>query len=56
MKRKIEQILEDQAADYRQRAGEYDEWWFYCKGKYDRGAEKNAAWFAGIEVVKNSLS
>jgi hypothetical protein len=31
--------------DYRARAGEYDRWW-NREGRYDRGAEANARWFA----------
>ena len=34
-------VLADQIAYYRARAGEYDEWWFRT-GRYDRGAEFNA--------------
>ena len=30
------QVLSDQIAYYRARAGEYDEWWFRT-GRYDRG-------------------
>lgn len=37
--------LEEMAAYYRARAGEYDEW-FERRGRYDRGAEANARWFA----------
>jgi ubiquinone/menaquinone biosynthesis C-methylase UbiE len=37
--------LEEMAAYYRARAGEYDEW-FERRGRYDRGAAENARWFA----------
>jgi demethylmenaquinone methyltransferase/2-methoxy-6-polyprenyl-1,4-benzoquinol methylase len=35
---------------YRARAPEYDEWW-QRQGRYDRGPEHNARWFAEIEEV-----
>ncbi len=38
-------ILGDQIAYYRARAGEYDEWWFRT-GRYDRGEAFNAQWHA----------
>ena len=46
--------LEEMAAYYRARAGEYDEW-FYRRGRYDRGPESNARWFAEIEAVYAAL-
>ncbi len=49
-----EQLLDEQVAYYRARAGEYDEW-FYRRGRYDRGAEANANWFAEIEQVRRAL-
>ena len=47
-------LLAEQLAYYRARAAEYDEWWFR-RGRYDRGAELNAAWFADVSVVENAL-
>jgi 2-polyprenyl-3-methyl-5-hydroxy-6-metoxy-1,4-benzoquinol methylase len=47
-------VLQDQIEYYRARAGEYDEW-FYRKGRYDRGAELNQAWFDEAEKVMNEL-
>jgi SAM-dependent methyltransferase len=44
----------DQIAYYRARASEYDEW-FYRQGRYDRGAEENAAWFAEAAEVRRAL-
>jgi len=35
---------------YQQRASEYDEW-FYRQGRYDRGLEANARWFAEADEV-----
>lgn len=37
--------LREQLEYYRARAGEYDAWW-HRTGRYDRGPEANAAWFA----------
>ena len=47
-------VLQDQIAYYRARAGEYDEW-FYRLGRYDWGAERNAQWFAEVETVFKAL-
>ena len=38
-------LLTEQLDYYRARAGEYDSWWLR-QGRFDRGAEANAAWFA----------
>src|SRR5438477_6199228 len=48
------QIIADQIAYYRARAAEYDQWWFRA-GRYDRGAEWNAEWFADVAIVEASL-
>ncbi len=46
-----EAALRSQQDYYRARAAEYDQWW-HRQGRYDRGAELNAAWAAeGAEVV-----
>lgn len=42
--------LQEMMHYYRERAEEYDEW-FYRHGRYDRGPEKNAQWFAEINEV-----
>jgi len=47
-------ILREQLDYYRARAGEYDEWW-YRMGRYDRGAELNAAWHADTQAVEAAL-
>lgn len=47
-------ILDQQVAYYRARAAEYDEW-FYRHGRYDRGEEANAQWFAEMDIVRNTL-
>ena len=48
------QILAEQVAYYRNRAGEYDEWWFRT-GRYDHGSELNAAWNADAAEVETAL-
>ena len=47
-------ILQQQIAYYRARAGEYDEW-FYRLNRYDRGAEINQQWFDEVSVVQRKL-
>lgn len=47
-------LLQEQIAYYRARAGEYDEW-FLRQGRYDRGEEANARWFAEIQTVATAL-
>lgn len=46
--------LSGQLEYYRARAGEYDDWWLRT-GRYDRGPEANASWFAEIETLENVL-
>ena len=36
------------------RAGEYDQWWFRT-GRFDRGAELNAAWRSDVAEVERAL-
>ena len=48
-------ILEDQIAYYRARAGEYDQWWFRT-GRYDRGADFNAQWHAETAAAEAGLA
>jgi len=47
-------ILTDQIAYYRARAGEYDQWWFRT-GRYDRGPEFNTRWHAETAAVEGAL-
>ncbi|HYH82528.1 MAG TPA: class I SAM-dependent methyltransferase [Longimicrobium sp.] len=49
-----DELLEQQKAYYRERAGEYDEW-FLRRGRYDRGPEHTARWFAEVEEVRAAL-
>ena len=47
-------VLQDQIAYYRARAGEYDEW-FYRIGRYDYGPATNQQWFDEVAQVQGSL-
>jgi 2-polyprenyl-3-methyl-5-hydroxy-6-metoxy-1,4-benzoquinol methylase len=47
-------LLAEQVRYYRARAGEYDDWWFR-HGRYDRGEEANARWFADGATVEAAL-
>jgi demethylmenaquinone methyltransferase/2-methoxy-6-polyprenyl-1,4-benzoquinol methylase len=47
-------LLQEQIAYYRARAGEYDEW-FYRLGRYDRGPELNQRWFDEVKTVMEAL-
>lgn len=47
-------MLREQMDYYRARASEYDEW-FLRQGRYDRGAELNARWFAEVDEVRRAL-
>ena len=48
-------LLDEQLAYYRARAGEYDEW-FERTGRYDRGPEHRSRWFAEVARVEASLA
>ncbi len=50
-----EDIQNEQAAYYRARASEYDEW-FRRDGRYDRGPEANARWAAETGQVSDALA
>jgi SAM-dependent methyltransferase len=47
-------LLTEQLDYYRARAGEYDQWWFR-EGRFDRGAEANAEWFAETSELERVL-
>jgi demethylmenaquinone methyltransferase/2-methoxy-6-polyprenyl-1,4-benzoquinol methylase len=51
----IDAVLTEQIAYYRARAGEYDQW-FNRQGRYDRGPDANAAWFAEADQVAGALA
>ena len=48
------QTLQEMKTYYRERAHEYDEW-FYCQGRYNHGPEANACWFAEVDEVFAAL-
>jgi demethylmenaquinone methyltransferase/2-methoxy-6-polyprenyl-1,4-benzoquinol methylase len=50
----IDGLLAEQAHYYRERAGEYDDWWFR-RGRYDHGLEINARWFADAAELQSVL-
>ncbi|HLZ07596.1 MAG TPA: class I SAM-dependent methyltransferase [Chloroflexota bacterium] len=50
----LEGLLLGQIEYYRARAAEYDEW-LERKGRYDRGPEENAKWFAEFAIVGQAL-
>lgn len=51
---RLDELLREQIAYYRARAGEYDEW-FPRTGRYDRGEEQNRRWFAEVAEVAAAL-
>ncbi len=48
------ELLSEQRRYYRERAPEYDAWWERT-GRYDRGADANARWFAESELLAREL-
>jgi SAM-dependent methyltransferase len=54
MTNQVAGLLAEQARYYRERAGEYEDWWFR-RGRYDRGADANARWFADAAEVQDAL-
>ncbi|MDP6446765.1 MAG: class I SAM-dependent methyltransferase [Pirellulaceae bacterium] len=47
--------IDEQRAYYRARAPEYDQA-FERRGRYDRGSEANAKWFAGLDEIRDELT
>ena len=47
-------LLTEQLSYYRARAGEYDRWWLR-QGRFDRGPEANARWFAEVDALEEAL-
>ena len=47
-------LLIEQKNYYRARASEYDDWWFR-RGRYDRGAVENGAWFAETKAARQEV-
>lgn len=47
-------ILQEQIQYYRERASEYDEW-FFRQGRYDRGEQHRQQWFSEVFEVEAAL-
>ncbi len=50
----VQGLLAEQARYYRERAGEYEDWWFR-RGRYDHGPDANARWFADVAEAQDAL-
>jgi ubiquinone/menaquinone biosynthesis C-methylase UbiE len=50
----VESLLEEQKRYYRERAAEYDDWWFR-RGRYALGPEDAARWDADVAEVEAAL-
>jgi demethylmenaquinone methyltransferase/2-methoxy-6-polyprenyl-1,4-benzoquinol methylase len=50
-----EALLAEQLEYYRARASEYDRWWLR-EGRFDRGTEANARWFAETAMLEQVLA
>ncbi len=48
-------LLTEQLEYYRARASEYDKWWLR-EGRFDRGPEANARWFAQATELERALA
>jgi demethylmenaquinone methyltransferase/2-methoxy-6-polyprenyl-1,4-benzoquinol methylase len=48
-------LLAEQSTYYRQRAGEYEDWW-YRRAGYDNGAQSNERWFAQTLQLERALA
>lgn len=48
-------LLAEQVAYYRARSAEYDQWW-RREGRFDRGADLNAAWFSEVAEAESRLA
>ena len=51
----VARLITEQIAYYRERAPEYDEW-FFRRGRYNRGADHTRCWFDEIEEVRAALT
>src|SRR5918911_4907561 len=50
----VDRLLAEQRRYYRERASEYDDWWFR-RGGYVLDAETAAAWFADVRELEAAL-
>jgi len=49
------ELLVEQSEYYRQRAPEYDDWWFR-RGRYDQGQGLNDRWFSDADQLERALA
>jgi len=49
------QLIQEQIVYYRERAPEYDDW-FFRRGRYNGGADHTRYWFDEIEEVRSALT
>ena len=54
MSEPIEEVLAEQRLYYRERAGEYEDWW-YRRGRYEHGPEADGRWFAEAAELQTAL-
>jgi SAM-dependent methyltransferase len=50
----VDRVLAEQRRDYRERAPEYDDWWFR-RGRYALDPETETRWFADVRELEASL-
>jgi ubiquinone/menaquinone biosynthesis C-methylase UbiE len=50
----ISDILQEQVQYYRERASEYEEW-FFRQGRYDRGENHRQQWFSEVSEIEAAL-
>ena len=50
----LDRLLAEQRLYYRERAPEYDDWWFR-RGRYAVDAEAEARWFADVRELEAAL-
>ncbi len=50
----LESVLAEQQDYYRARAAEYEDWW-HRRGRYARGEETDARWFAAVAQAREAL-
>src|SRR5262249_57808812 len=50
----VDRLLAEQRVYYRERAPEYDDWWFR-RGSYALDAEAEARWFADVRELEAAL-
>ncbi|HEX4436956.1 MAG TPA: methyltransferase domain-containing protein [Solirubrobacteraceae bacterium] len=54
MERPLEEVLAEQQRYYRERAGEYEDWWLR-RGRFDHGPEAAARWWEEVAELRTAL-